>query len=87
MIEREVGAPVPSFCYPNGDHDRRVRDATEAAGYENAVTTAWGRNRLDDDAFTLVRCDMDLRRFTDRHDRFSPARTAMRLGGLQPGLG
>jgi peptidoglycan/xylan/chitin deacetylase (PgdA/CDA1 family) len=85
-IERELGAPVRSFCYPNGDHDRRVRDATEAAGYANAVTTRWGRNRPDADGYTLARCDMDLRRFRDRRGHISAVRTAMRLGGLQPGL-
>jgi peptidoglycan/xylan/chitin deacetylase (PgdA/CDA1 family) len=85
-IERELGAPITSFCYPNGDQDATCRDLARAAGYVNAVSTAWGRNRADADPFALARCDIDVRRFRDRRGRLSEARAGLRLGGLQPGL-
>ena len=85
-LERELSTTITSFAYPNGDHDDRVTAATKAAGYENAVTTTWGRNRPDADPMRLARCHIDLDHFVDRRGRCSRARTAMRLGGLQPGL-
>ena len=39
-LEDVIGARVRYFSYPYGDHDVRVRDAVQAAGYEAAVTTA-----------------------------------------------
>ena len=85
-LERELDTTVGSFAYPNGDHDDHVVAATRAAGYENAVTTAWGRSGPDTDPMQLARCHIDLDHFVDRRGRCSRARTAMRLGGLQPGL-
>lgn len=86
-IEEQIQKPVESFCYPNGSHDPTSRQAASAAGYRNAVTTAWGVNGRDADPYALARCDFDAARFRDRRGDLSPARTAMRLTGLQPGLG
>jgi peptidoglycan/xylan/chitin deacetylase (PgdA/CDA1 family) len=86
QIEAQVQAPVRSFCYPNGDHDLASRRTVAAAGYENAVTTRWGRNQRGADAFALARANVDVRRFCDRRGRPSPAKAAMRLGDLPPAV-
>lgn len=57
-IEAELQRPCESFCYPNGDCDPRVREATRAAGYLRAVTTAWGSNAPGADPLALRRCDI-----------------------------
>jgi peptidoglycan/xylan/chitin deacetylase (PgdA/CDA1 family) len=45
-IEEELGRPCRFLAYPYGDHDRRVREAARAAGYEAAfalpIGTRWG---------------------------------------------
>jgi len=78
-IEREIGGPVTSFCYPNGDWDPRVLEAVKRAGYARAVTTQHGWNARGADAFSLRRCDLTYAHCVDRAGRFSPARLAMRL--------
>ncbi len=35
-------APLPVYCYPNGDHDARVRAAVERLGYHLALSTRPG---------------------------------------------
>jgi len=55
-----TASPPRHFAYPNGrpemdfddDHVRIVREA----GYQSAVTTAWGQAMRDDDVFRLSRC-------------------------------
>ncbi|MEM9386306.1 MAG: polysaccharide deacetylase family protein [Pseudomonadota bacterium] len=50
---------IDSFAYPNGrpgqDYDESTVDAVEAAGFTQAVTTAWGIARCDDDPLQLPR--------------------------------
>lgn len=84
-LSRQIGADVPSFCYPNGSYDARTLKAVERAGYECAVTTRWGLNRRQS-PFELSRCDMDYARLETRHGGFSQHRLMLRLSGLQPGL-
>ena len=36
-LEQRLGVEVRSFAYPHGYHGRRVRDAVEAAGHQNAT--------------------------------------------------
>ncbi|HWO14651.1 MAG TPA: polysaccharide deacetylase family protein [Polyangiaceae bacterium] len=84
-LSRIIGAPVSSFCYPNGSYDARTLRAVESAGYECAVTTRWGLNRQPT-PFELSRCDMDYARLETRHGEFSRNRLMLRLSGLQPGL-
>jgi len=84
-LSRQIGADVPSFCYPNGSYDARTLRAVERAGYECAVTTRWGLNRRQS-PFELSRCDMDYGRLETRHGEFSQHRLMLRLSGLQPGL-
>ncbi|HKC50544.1 MAG TPA: polysaccharide deacetylase family protein [Myxococcota bacterium] len=79
-IERAIGAPVSSFCYPNGDSNPRVLAAVEKAGYARAVTTQHGWNARGAAMFALRRCDLTYAHCVDRSGRFSPARLAWRLG-------
>jgi peptidoglycan/xylan/chitin deacetylase (PgdA/CDA1 family) len=45
-IEDEIGRPCRFLAYPYGEHDLRVREAAQAAGYEGAFAlpmgTEWG---------------------------------------------
>lgn len=81
-----IGGEVGSFCYPNGSYDARCLAAVRNAGYECAVTTAWGLNRPGAAPYELSRCDMDYARLLDRRGAFSAERLWLRLSGLQPGL-
>jgi peptidoglycan/xylan/chitin deacetylase (PgdA/CDA1 family) len=57
-IERELGVPCTHFAYPNGqpgDFNAATRDALREAGFDCAVTTVHGRNRVGDDLFELRR--------------------------------
>ena len=85
-IEDAIGAEVKSFCYPNGDSDRRCESALERAHYHNAVTTRWGTNGLADGRYGLKRCDVDARKHQSALGRPSYKRLALRISGLQPNL-
>lgn len=54
-LERLVGAPVTSFCYPFGDFDDRVVEAVRAAGYRAATVIRGGISRDSSDPFRLKR--------------------------------
>ena len=54
-LERIVGAPVTSFCYPFGDFDDRVVEATRAAGYRAATVSRGGISKDLSDPFRLKR--------------------------------
>ena len=54
-LEDAIGAAVPQFCYPYGDHDDRVVAATREAGYTAATTIRRGRARACDDLWRLPR--------------------------------
>lgn len=73
-LERELGQPVRSFAYPNGDWDEDTVQAVAGAGYTNAVTTRPGLARRGDAPFTLPRHHLDQARFqTVRGDVSKPA--------------
>lgn len=86
MIEARTGAPVVSFCYPNGDFDERAVRAVERSGYRWAVTTAPGPNRRGACPYTLRRVDLVEEHLVDRHGAASEARLAWRLSRLHPGV-
>lgn len=86
VLQSRLGLPVESFCYPNGDADRRVANAVAKTGYRRAVTTRWGDNGPDATPFTLRRCDMDAGHMRDTDGNFMPALLAFRMSGLHPGL-
>ncbi|MCB9616396.1 MAG: polysaccharide deacetylase family protein [Sandaracinus sp.] len=77
---------VHTLCYPNGDHDARVRAAASRAGYTLAVSTDWGLNTGNSDPFALQRCDIQVETTLSRLGGLSSARLGLRLSGLQPGL-
>jgi peptidoglycan/xylan/chitin deacetylase (PgdA/CDA1 family) len=87
QIEAAIGAPVSSYCYPNGSSDARCEAAVACAGYDNAVTTRWGANVREDSAFALKRCDIDARALRDAGGHLSRKRLAFRLSGHYPRLG
>jgi peptidoglycan/xylan/chitin deacetylase (PgdA/CDA1 family) len=53
-IEAELARPCRAFAYPYGENDLRVRDATRAAGYDQAFAL---RGRKGD-AYALPRVDL-----------------------------
>ena len=69
-----IGADVPGFCYPNGDHDERVVETAKATGYRYACSVAPGRNDSGIDPFRLRRFDITPRRVATpdgRHDNLA----------------
>jgi peptidoglycan/xylan/chitin deacetylase (PgdA/CDA1 family) len=59
MLQEIIGAPVTTFAYPNGGpgRDYTGRDVALAreAGFELAVSTAWGSASTDRDVFQIPR--------------------------------
>lgn len=54
-LEDVLGQPVTQFCYPWGDADDRVAEATREAGYDAATTTHRGRASAGMDLWRLPR--------------------------------
>jgi peptidoglycan/xylan/chitin deacetylase (PgdA/CDA1 family) len=54
-LEEVLKRRIEQFCYPNGDHDERVRSEVARAGYRVAVTCEGGLNKRGDDPLTLRR--------------------------------
>lgn len=86
ILEHRVNKTIDSFCYPNGDHDQRTINAVQKAGYQRAITTCWGANKLLDNIHTLKRCDIDASRVRNISQQLSEEIIALRLSGLHPGL-
>jgi peptidoglycan/xylan/chitin deacetylase (PgdA/CDA1 family) len=59
QLQSLTDSEVLSFAYPNGrpirDFDARHVEAVQAAGFEQAVSTAWGCARTSDDRLQLPR--------------------------------
>lgn len=51
-------APLPVFCYPNGDLDPRVRNAVVAQGYRYALSTRPGLVGVATDSLSFPRMDV-----------------------------
>lgn len=54
-LEALLGHPVISFCYPSGRFNGSVVAAVQAAGYQNATTTAYGYVHYLFDRYTWTR--------------------------------
>jgi len=54
-ISSRLGAPVRSFAYPHGYHDRRVRAAVVRAGYDSAAAVREALSSRHDDTLALAR--------------------------------
>lgn len=78
-LEQQLDREVPSFCYPNGDHDDAVLDATARAGYRQAVTTKWGPNDERSRPLALSRCDIQTQSACSSLGLLSGSRMAWRL--------
>ncbi len=55
IIEKQIGKPVNTLCYPIGAHDDRVELAVKSAGYTCAVATNPGRFSPIDDLYAIKR--------------------------------
>jgi peptidoglycan/xylan/chitin deacetylase (PgdA/CDA1 family) len=58
VLEKNVRAPITSFCFPTGEYDDVTMREVHAAGYQNAVTTHPGQNSGDANPFELRRFDI-----------------------------
>jgi peptidoglycan/xylan/chitin deacetylase (PgdA/CDA1 family) len=54
-LEKVLGQPVATFCYPFGGFNQNVRGAVVEAGYMSACSTVHDVNRSDTDPFALRR--------------------------------
>jgi peptidoglycan/xylan/chitin deacetylase (PgdA/CDA1 family) len=55
VLERILGGPVLSFCYPSGHNSLAVRQVVQAAGYASAVTVDPGVYRGKGDRLQIPR--------------------------------
>jgi peptidoglycan/xylan/chitin deacetylase (PgdA/CDA1 family) len=85
VIEREIGVPIRTFCYPNGSYDRTTLRELQAAGYDCAVTTQWGSNRRGTSPFELRRFDIQAERNRSSSGHVSHPVLAWRLADLRIG--
>jgi peptidoglycan/xylan/chitin deacetylase (PgdA/CDA1 family) len=79
-LEEMLDRDVTLFCYPNGDHDTRVRNAVARAGYRLAVTTECGLNDRATDPLALrrVHTDCDLTHFIQSTSGFEQFKNGFR---------
>lgn len=78
MLNREADL----FCYPNGDHDDRVRLAVLNAGFRGAVTVEGGLNAVGSDLLRLrrVHTDNNFARFLQSTSGFEQIKNRLRFG-------
>ena len=55
LIEKSINKPCKHLCYPDGRFDERVLKIARECGYESAVTSSAGLNKVGDDLFRLRR--------------------------------
>jgi len=84
-LQAALDRDVMSFCYPNGDHDERVARAVASAGYRHAVSTRYGLNGPDANAYSLRRIDIQGRHARSRHGSFAAGPLLLRLTGRLSG--
>ena len=78
-IEQQLGKPVETFCYPNGDTSDWVSRAVLGAGYQCAVTTRWGSNSFSQAPMELQRFDINPEHARRRTGELSEARLSWRI--------
>jgi peptidoglycan/xylan/chitin deacetylase (PgdA/CDA1 family) len=64
IIEQNLSVPTDYFSYPIGGFNQEIKQLVKEAGYQGAVTTNRGNDRLNKDVFELKRI-----RFGDRDNR------------------
>lgn len=85
-IANETEIAPTSFCYPDGNYSQLTTTLASMSGYENAVTTVWGRNCLPMKKMELMRCNISPDQLRDRRGLLSRDRLLTRILGFQPGL-
>lgn len=58
VLAQHCRAPLPVYCYPNGDHSAPVREAVAALGYRHALATRPGLVEAGSEALGLPRIDV-----------------------------
>ena len=82
VLEKNVKAPITSFCFPTGEYDATTLHEVRAAGYQSAVTTHPGLNDVDIDPFELRRIDIQGRLNANRCGEVQVPVLAWRLSRL-----
>jgi peptidoglycan/xylan/chitin deacetylase (PgdA/CDA1 family) len=79
-LEEVLRRRIEQFCYPNGDHDERVRSEVARAGYSVAVTCVSGLNKRGDDPLTLrrIHAEHDLAHFAQSASGFEELKNRAR---------
>ncbi|WP_313741703.1 polysaccharide deacetylase family protein [Pseudomonas sp.] len=60
-LQRGCAQPLPVYCYPNGDHDARVRQRLAAHDYAFALSTRQAIHQAKDDPLALPRIGVSQR--------------------------
>jgi peptidoglycan/xylan/chitin deacetylase (PgdA/CDA1 family) len=81
-LEEELGRPIMALAYPSGDHDARVVEAVERAGYHLAFTTALGSNPTGTHPLRVRRKGIGESSSETPWGSFSPALFAVEVSGL-----
>jgi peptidoglycan/xylan/chitin deacetylase (PgdA/CDA1 family) len=78
-LEEVLRRRIEQFCYPNGDHDERVRTEVALAGYRIAVTCVSGLNKRGDDPLRLrrIHTERDLAHFAQSASGFEELKSKM----------
>ena len=78
-LEAVLRRRIEQFCYPNGDHDERVRSEVARAGYGVAVTCVGGLNKRGADPLTLrrIHTERDLAHFAQSASGFEELKSKM----------
>jgi peptidoglycan/xylan/chitin deacetylase (PgdA/CDA1 family) len=65
-LEELLERPVTSFAYPYGAHDRQVREAVIAAGFDSAAAVKNAISHREDDPWAIARWTVDGRTSAER---------------------
>jgi peptidoglycan/xylan/chitin deacetylase (PgdA/CDA1 family) len=57
-IEKQIGQPIDSFSYPNGNYNEVVTEAVKTAGYQVTFGTEMGHFSVNDDSFRVKRINI-----------------------------
>jgi peptidoglycan/xylan/chitin deacetylase (PgdA/CDA1 family) len=59
ILEQGLSKPVDFFCYPFGEVDKNIVEATKSAGYKGATCMEQGLYKVGDDAYLIKRQSLD----------------------------
>jgi len=81
QIEKESGAKVTTFAYPDGSYNEFIINKLRAYGYKAALTTKPGLNTTRTNTYCLKRIDVSEDRFSNPGGKFSEALFLTKLAG------